>query len=319
MELLIALSVGLIIFFLTLVLFGVFQEVAEETYQMEERDEEVQSLFVRLFLPLGRTVGKALSPLFRQEPKETIILDMNRRFDPFEYLYRLTDGWIQRIRTLLIGAGHSDTFDPLEIVGLQFVGAIVGLIIGLYFYSALGYSSLVTSFVFLGFLYPMLTLSEQAKKRKFEMQISLPYVLDLLTLAVEAGIDFTQALQRIVDRSTPNPLINELARMLQQIQLGKSRPQALREFADRTDLEDVRSIVQALIQADELGSPLGPVLRIQAEQLRVKRAQRAEKLAQEAPVKLLFPLIGCIFPTVFLILLGPIAIKAFQQFSGGGP
>ncbi|RME82995.1 MAG: type II secretion system F family protein, partial [Planctomycetota bacterium] len=315
MDILIVLLIGLIAFFIVFIILSLFQEVASEKVQMEDKDAEIESFLLRMIAPLGRAIGGALSPMFRNV-EQTIFFQEKRQFSLTEYFFRMTSAWRNRIQKLLIGSGMYDFFDPLEIIGLQFVGAFIGLVIGVYFYAVIHTASLIPGLAFLGFFFPMISLSEKAQQRKLDMQISLPYVLDLLTLAVEAGIDFTQALQRIVDRGTKNPLIDEFSRMLQQIQVGKPRTEALREFAERTDIEDVRSIVQALIQADELGSPLGPILRVQAEQLRVKRSQRAEKLAQQAPVKMLFPLIGCIFPTVFIILFGPIAIKVYNQFWG---
>ena len=317
MELMIALLIGLLVFFLLWALIGIFQETASEAYEIQEKEEEVESPILKLLLPLARIFANLLRPLFRGEKGPTILFQQDQSFRLSDYFFRFTSQWRRFIQKRLIGAGLQDKLDPLEIVGLQFVGLLLGLAFGGYVYFMLGSTTFLSIGALLGFFLPLLSISEKAAARKQEIQIALPYVLDLLTLSVEAGMDFTQALQRIIATSPRNALTEELARMLQQIQIGKPRQEALREFAERTDLEDARSIVQALIQADELGSPLGPILRIQAEQLRTKRAQRAEKLAQEAPVKMLAPLIGCIFPTVFIILFGPIIIKIVQQFYGG--
>jgi tight adherence protein C len=163
------------------------------------------------------------------------------------------------------------------------------------------------------FLYPMTWLRSALAERHRSIQRSLPFMLDLLTLSVEAGMDFMSALQRAVDRRDLNALGEELLRVVRQIQLGKTRRQALRDLIARVDQPDVTSVVSAIVQADELGVSVGSILRIQSDQIRRKRFDRAEKLANEAPIKLLFPLIFFIFPAVFFILLGPIVMEFVRQ------
>ena len=150
------------------------------------------------------------------------------------------------------------------------------------------------------------------KKRHLSIQKSLPFVLDLLTLSVEAGMDFISALQRNCKLRKLDPLNEELLRMTKEIQVGSSRKEALRNMADRVKQPDLKSVSYALIQADELGVSIGAILRIQSEQLRSRRFDRAEKLAAEAPVKMLGPLMLCIFPAVFIILLGPVLAQAMK-------
>ena len=142
---------------------------------------------------------------------------------------------------------------------------------------------------------------------------ALPFVLDLLTLSVEAGMDFMGALQRNCARGRLDALNEELIRMTREIQVGTPRRVALRNMAARVRLPDLKGVTHALIQADELGVSIGSILRIQSEQLRGRRFDRAEKLANEAPVKMLGPLILCIFPAVFIILLGPIVLQAAKS------
>lgn len=163
-------------------------------------------------------------------------------------------------------------------------------------------------FVF-GFLVPLIWLRDQIKKRHHKIARSLPYSIDLLTLSVEAGLDFQAAISKVVEKGQPGPLREELSIMLGEIRLGKTREQALRNLGDRVRLPQLMSFVSNLIQADRMGTSLGKVLRIQSTQMRIERTQRAEKLANEAPVKMLFPLVLCIFPTVFLILFGPIIYR----------
>lgn len=159
---------------------------------------------------------------------------------------------------------------------------------------------------------PDVWLYGAVKKRHVSIQRSLPFVLDLLTLSVEAGMDFMSALQRNCKLRRLDPLNEELLRMTKEIQVGSSRKEALRNMSKRVGQPDLKSVAFALIQADELGVSIGAILRIQSEQLRSRRFDRAEKLANEAPVKMLGPLMLCIFPAVFIILLGPILSQAMK-------
>lgn len=163
-------------------------------------------------------------------------------------------------------------------------------------------------------MYPGMWLKRSIAQRHLTMQKALPFVLDLLTLSVEAGMDFMSAIQRIIDHRAMDPIGEELLRVLHEIQLGKPRREALRDMATRVDQPDVRSVFFAMVQADELGVGIGSILRIQSDQLRNKRFERAEKKANEAPVKMLFPLLGFILPAVFVILLGPILSQVFNRF-----
>ena len=162
------------------------------------------------------------------------------------------------------------------------------------------------------YAYPLLWLRSTLRKRHLAIMRSLPFVLDLLTLSVEAGMDFMSALQRNCSRRL-DPLNEELIRMTREVQMGISRRVALRNMADRSRQPDLKAVSFALIQADELGVPIGPILRIQSEQLRTRRFDRAERLANEAPVKMLGPLLLCIFPAVLIVLLAPILLEAAKN------
>jgi tight adherence protein C len=163
------------------------------------------------------------------------------------------------------------------------------------------------------YVHPGLWLRRTLKARHLTIQRSLPFMLDLLTLSVEAGLDFMSAMQRIVERRRLDALGEEFVRVLREIQLGKTRRVALKDMADRVDHPDIRTVVNSLVQADELGVGIGAILRIQADQMRQRRFERAEKQANEAPVKMLFPLVAFIFPAVFLVLLGPIILQILRQ------
>jgi len=163
------------------------------------------------------------------------------------------------------------------------------------------------------YVFPLVWLRRSLQMRHTAIQRALPFVLDLLTLSVEAGMDFMSALQRNCERRKIDPLNEELIRMSREIQVGIPRRVALRNMAQRVDLADLRSVAHALIQADELGVSIGAILRIQSDQMRSRRFDRAEKLANEAPVKMLGPLMLFIFPAVFIILLAPILRETLTQ------
>jgi len=165
----------------------------------------------------------------------------------------------------------------------------------------------------LGFFLPVLWLASQITRRKNSIIKSLPDALDLLTVCVEAGLGFDAAMQKITEK-WKDDLALAFGRVLQEVRLGKLRREALRDMADRMDVADVTSFVAAIIQADQLGVSIAKVLRIQSDQMRVRRRQRAEEKAHQAPIKMLFPMVFLIFPSLYLVLLGPAAL----QVIGGG-
>ena len=166
----------------------------------------------------------------------------------------------------------------------------------------------------LGFMYPDLWLSEQTKRRNLQILKALPFFLDIVILSVESGLNLSGAMSQAVAKCRPGPLIYEMNRVLRDVRAGRPRLEALRELADRLDFMPISSLVSALVQGEMMGSSLGPILRAQSDQRRVERFQRAEKLAMEAPVKMLAPLIMFIFPCTFVILGFPIVLK----FLGSG-
>ena len=143
----------------------------------------------------------------------------------------------------------------------------------------------------------------------------LPDSLDLLTICVEAGLGLDQAFQRVTEKQS-GPLADEIHQMLREIGLGKARRQALLDLAERTDIEDIRSFANAVIQTEQLGTSLAQVLRVQAQRLRVRRRQRAEQEARRAPVKMVFPLVFCLMPSLFIFILGPIIVNLVDYLTG---
>jgi tight adherence protein C len=167
----------------------------------------------------------------------------------------------------------------------------------------------------IGTLLPGAMLDMKAKARQEGIRRALPDTMDLLTISVEAGLGFDAALGQVV-RSTEGPLAQEIARMLQEMQVGMARADALRALAERNDVEELRGFVLAMVQAEQFGVSISKVLRSQAKVLRQKRRQRAEEKAMKVPVKILFPLIFCILPAMFVVLLGPGIIRVAQDFFG---
>lgn len=228
----------------------------------------------------------------------------------------------RRVNKRIMNAGGLDGLTPEEFMALQQLGIIGFTIFGLILLNFLRTSMemeigyvWVLVFALFGMIFPAIWLRDQVTKRHFVITRELPYNLDLLTLSVEAGLDFQAAVDTVVKKGRQGPLSGEFALMLREMRMGKTRQEAMRGMSDRVGLAPLTQFIGALIQADRMGTSLGKVLRIQSTQLRIERTQRAEKLANEAPVKMLFPLIACIFPTVFLVLFGPIV---FQFVWGGG-
>ena len=279
-------------------------------------------LFAGTFAMLGLGASNAISPFLVEVKDESIgglsgassvvvrkLGALNRRL--------MWPGYETRVRRDLIKAGEPNSYKPEEIMALQEIGFVVALLFGLVFMSFAQFN-LAWSLALgvLGLFYPLIWVSDQVKRRHLMISRALPFNLDLLTLSVEAGLDFTAALAKVVEKGKTGPLRDELALVLKQLKMGKTREEALKSMIARVDLPALSQFVTALIQADKMGTSLGKVLRIQSTQLRIERTQRAEKLANEAPVKMLFPLIFCIFPTVFLVLFGPLF---YRLAYGGGP
>lgn len=169
----------------------------------------------------------------------------------------------------------------------------------------------------MGLLLPRFYLKRAVSQRQYHINRDLPNALDLLTVSVEAGLGFDGAILKLVEK-TKGPLTQEFRRMLQEIRIGKSRRDALRELSDRAGTEDLQTFVAALVQADQLGVSIGRVLRVQSQQMRMKRRQQAEERAMKAPVKMLIPMIIFIFPTLFIVLLGPGALQMIDQAKNMG-
>jgi tight adherence protein C len=250
--------------------------------------------------------------------------------DPPPRFYRLTwplvritayyCGWAvseaasTRIQEALRRAGQDYTLTPVQFfagkivasflfaIGAAWIGAKVGP--GGFLGGVLGLA--------LGFYMPELWLSDLTKARNLKILKALPFFLDVITMAVESGMNLSSALAKSIEKVPPSPLVVEINRVLREVRAGKPRADALRDMAARLNFPVMNSLVSALVQGELMGASIGPILRAQSEQRRTERFQRAEKLALEAPVKMLGPLIMCIFPCTFIVIGFPIAMQLFQ-------
>lgn len=220
-------------------------------------------------------------------------------------------GLRQRIERQLDYAGNPAAWPVERVISSKGIGLVLGAIGGLLFgltLAALG--KMVLSAIVggaFGFFLPDLLIYNTGAKRQDEMRKSLPDVLDTLTICVEAGQGFDAALAQ-VSRNGKGPMVGEMARVLQEMRIGKSRVEAMRALAFRTTVEELRSFASAIVQASDLGVPIGNVLREQAKEMRVKRRQRAEEQAQKVPIKMLFPTMFCLFPALFVVIIGPAVV-----------
>ena len=237
---------------------------------------------------------------------------LGRRFTP--------EDASDRIRVKLDLAGNPSGWTVERVTAGKVVGfgvalgisLVLALLMGLGFLPTLGVVVLAS---LAGYMAPNMYLYQQTYDRSEKLQRALPDAIDLLTISVESGLGFDAACSQVA-RNTDGPLADEFARLLQEMQIGRGRSDALRSLADRTNLPDLRSFVSAMVQADAFGIPVGQVLRVQSSEIRVKRRQWAEEMAQKVPVKILVPLIFCILPCLFIAVLGPAGITMMENFSG---
>jgi len=265
-------------------------------------DYEVESVREKeLLAPLAE---RAAAPLLAG------LTGLGRRFTPV--------GYVDQVKNKLVSAGKGDQESIDRFLAVRVV-TVVAAPVAAYFawqYSPvdgigqLGLAALAAAFLVLG---PDSLLNRQVEERRWALRTKLPDVMDLLVISVEAGLGFEQALDRTV-AAVPGPLTEEFSRMLGEVRAGASRADAMRSLDARTNVPEIRSFVLAILQADTFGVSIGRVLRAQADEMRIKRRQLAQERAQKAPVKMLIPMVFCIFPALFVIVLGPAAISIGDAF-----
>ena len=226
---------------------------------------------------------------------------------------RQEGGLIARIDSKLERAGYPGGLRGADWVGVKLLSLIAFTVI-FFLLALLLTGTVVLGFFFavagaaVGYIAPEFWLGRKMKARSYAMVLQLPDALDLLTISVEAGLGFDAALAKVVEKME-GPLIDEYRQALAEVRMGRARRDALRDVANRADAQPVSNFIGAIVQAEQLGVPIAKVLAIQSNQLRIERRQRAEEAAAKAPVKMLFPMVGCIFPTIFIVILGPAIVK----------
>jgi tight adherence protein C len=269
---------------------------------LEQMSANPSSLTEELELPFADRV---------LEPLQARALNLGRR---------LTGGdKAERLRHKLDLAGNPRDLSVDRIVSLKVMAAVVLALCGLAYAllieaSPLIYLALGAGGTAVGFMAPDLYLYQKAYDRSAEIRRTLADAVDLLTISVEAGLGFDAALQQVA-RNTGGPLGEEFSRVLREMQLGMGRSDALRALSDRTDVDDLKTFVGAMVQADSFGISIAQVLRVQSGEMRIKRRQYAEKRAQQVPVKIMVPLIICVLPCLMTVVMGPAIISVIKQFS----
>ncbi len=222
-------------------------------------------------------------------------------------------------------AGNPGNLRVADWMGIKAISAVVFAILFFLLFTfvlntgpilgvALGAAGLVV-----GYIVPEFWLSRRRRARQHAIVLQLPDALDLLTISVRAGLGFDAALGKVVEKMQ-GPLVDEFRRALAEVRVGKARRDALRDIIPRTEVPALTNFIGAIIQAEQLGVAISKVLQVQSEQLRIERRQRAEEMAAKAPIKMLFPLVGCIFPSLFIVILGPAIILIIKNLAGpGGP
>ncbi|MEW6502488.1 MAG: type II secretion system F family protein [Chloroflexota bacterium] len=253
---------------------------------------------------------------------QRVIYPMARKMGEFAVRFTPQNA-INSINRKLELAGSPANIDATMILALQGICAVIfgGLVVLVFTVGATKWPFgrvILFAFLFggLGYMFPQLWLSSKISRRQKEIRKAMPDALDLLTICVEAGLGFDAAMSKVSEK-WESQLSFAFARTIQEIQLGKVRREALRDMAERIGIPEMTSFVAAVIQSEQLGVSLAKVLRIQSDQMRVKRRQRAEEEAHKAPLKMLIPMALLIFPSLMIVLLTPAALRLFQSALGG--
>jgi tight adherence protein C len=242
------------------------------------------------------------------KPLADRLVEIGRRFSP--------DGYQEKVRSRLQASGNSSHDAVDRFIAIKVIGVAISPLMFFLVFGVLGMSGMMGLIVggllaMVSIMGPDSVLNRRVEERQHAIRTKLPDVLDLLVISVEAGLGFEQALDRTVS-SVPGPLTQEFARMLGEVRAGASRAEAMRSMEKRTDVPELRSFVLAILQADTFGVSIGRVLRAQADEMRIKRRQMAQEKAQKAPVKMMIPMVFCVFPALFVVVIGPAIINITQ-------
>ena len=299
---------GLLVVGLAAILLGVGSAVLLVTSGRNQRQQVNRSLAAVGGLQLGGLTAGSLPPASFTDrvllPAVRRLALLGARLSP--------SGAAAKLQRRLDLAGNPRGYDLQQLLGAKAMGMLVFALGGLWFGAHGGglLRSLLCSAAAgtVGLFLPDLLLYNAGTKRQQQVQDTLPDALDLLTISVEAGLGFDGALAQVA-RNTEGPLAGEFFRLLQEMQIGKTRADAFRAMSGRTEVAELRGFSSSIVQADTLGIPVASVLRQQATEMRLRRMQRAEEKAMQVPVKILFPTVLFILPALFVIVLGPGAIS----------
>jgi tight adherence protein C len=288
------------------------------------RDEGDEDPLIRRLAEYGdRELPESLEEVeLSLSTQERVIIPMYRALARFAVRFT-PENQIESIRRQIELAGKSQTMEPVAFFGQRIALTLamgVGAFFVFFFVAKWGVVKGIGATIggaALGYYLPILQLAGQISRRQDAIIKALPDALDLLTICVEAGLGFEQAMGKVYEK-WDNDLAIAFGRVLQEIQLGKRRGEALRDMSNRMDVPDVTSFVAALVQAEQLGVSVAKILRIQSDQMRVKRRQRAQEKAQQAPVKMMLPMVFLIFPSIWIVLLGPSLIILIDSGVLGG-
>ncbi|MFZ5942661.1 MAG: type II secretion system F family protein [Bacillota bacterium] len=291
-------------------IYGGYLILASEKIHIESRLKKIKVERERNREPLDELQRPFMDRIIK--PFLNYISNFTKRFTPAKKKTNLE-------RKLLL-AGNPGGLNSTEFLSLHYSIAVMvgatGYLLAFFTKSgpAINIVAALMGICF-GYILVEMYINLRIKYRQTDITKDLPDVLDLLTVSVEAGLGFDSALQRVVQK-TKGPISLEFAKTLQEIKMGKQRREALRDLGLRTGVEDLNTFISALVQADQLGVSIGNVLRIQSEQIRRKRRQRIEEKAMKAPIKMLIPMVLFIFPTIFIVLLGPAALEVLENLGG---
>ena len=228
-------------------------------------------------------------------------------------------GWVAKSQHKLVLAGWAERMDGNTWAAIRIMSLIAGIVLAFILTPMVSGGVLrlavAIMLVVIGFYGPEASLNRAIDDRRKSMERQLPDIIDLLVISVEAGLGFEAAMGRVV-QNVPGELAKEFQRTLQETRVGVSRHEALKNMAERTDVEDLNSFILALIQADQFGVSIARMLRVQADEMRVRRRQRIQEKAFAAPVKMIFPMLFCIFPSIFIVILGPAVFNIADTFGG---
>jgi tight adherence protein C len=298
----IAMSLGLLVF----AIVGGLEERAAVRNTLRQLDEyEVESIRDQeLLAPIQE---RLLAPFV------ALLGKFGGRFNPPEYVESVRR---KHLQAGIVDPDKVERFLAMRVLGFVFipVWVIVMLVWNPFDLSGLLQLAALGLGVMIGALGPSNTLSKKVEARQLAITRQLPDTLDLLVISVEAGLGFEQALDRVIN-NVPGELSDEFARVLGESRAGSSRSDALRAMDVRVNVPEIRSFVMSMIQADQFGVSIGRVLRSQSDEMRIKRRQKAQETAQKAPVKMMIPMVFCIFPALFVVVLGPAMISIMENFS----